>query len=350
MYVTLPRLDSMNSSTKWLKFYRHRLWRLSPPYFVTVLIGWKLVRYFGDGPMWATEWPIIEKPCDDNWWTNLLYINNFYPKHWADKCMLWTWYLSVDTQLYVLGSIFIIIAYRFGMAGALASFLIATIGTLSTILGLTIKYSFPANSQGIAAAPDSLEDTYTGTHYDRVVYQPFYTRAAPFLIGLLTGYLLAKKHQFRFMNQAYAIFLWVSAFAMGLTVVYGLYGFNNHDYPESLSVLYLTFYTFLWGLSLAIVVYLCANEYGGAANEFLSWKGWLPFSRLSYGVYLVHPLLLFYSALTRRQPVYLDVTSTVFLYVGVVGLAHLFSALLFLCIECPAAALERMFNKIKPKE
>ena len=27
----------------------------------------------------------IEKPCDDYWWTNLLYINNFYPKHMSDE-------------------------------------------------------------------------------------------------------------------------------------------------------------------------------------------------------------------------------------------------------------------------
>lgn len=34
-------------------------------------------KYFGEGPMWK---PIVEpevQDCRDNWWTNILYINNY---------------------------------------------------------------------------------------------------------------------------------------------------------------------------------------------------------------------------------------------------------------------------------
>ena len=32
--------------------------------------------------------------CDKYWWTNLLYINNFYPKNANDQCLGWGWYLA----------------------------------------------------------------------------------------------------------------------------------------------------------------------------------------------------------------------------------------------------------------
>ena len=61
---------------------------------------------------------------------------------------------------------------------------------------------------------------------------------------------------------------WFVAFALGLVVIYGVYDYNRgngHKYPEALSVMYLTFSTFLWGLALAILVFMCYTGHGGLA-------------------------------------------------------------------------------------
>jgi hypothetical protein len=55
------------------------LYSLTPTYTVALLIYWKLMPYIGDGPLWANV--SDNTNCDDYWWTNLLYINNFYPKY-----------------------------------------------------------------------------------------------------------------------------------------------------------------------------------------------------------------------------------------------------------------------------
>ena len=39
----------------------------------------KLTVFLGEGPMWSLIGMQAGKPCDKYWWTNLLYINNFYP-------------------------------------------------------------------------------------------------------------------------------------------------------------------------------------------------------------------------------------------------------------------------------
>lgn len=48
--------------------------------------------------------------CEQFWWRNALYINNFYPR--AQMCMLWSWYIANDTQFFVIASVILLVAIR----------------------------------------------------------------------------------------------------------------------------------------------------------------------------------------------------------------------------------------------
>ena len=50
--------------------------RLTPAYMLVIMIYVCLSPYWGDGPMWSSSNPDRDN-CEDSWWTNLLYINNF---------------------------------------------------------------------------------------------------------------------------------------------------------------------------------------------------------------------------------------------------------------------------------
>ena len=56
------------------KYYFHRIWRLTPPYMICVLLSTNLSKYLGTGPIYPLEG--FDAFCKDSWWTNLLYINN----------------------------------------------------------------------------------------------------------------------------------------------------------------------------------------------------------------------------------------------------------------------------------
>ena len=51
--------------------------RLTPTYMFILLFYYKLTGFLGEGPIWYTQQ--VNPACDKYWWTNLLYINNFYP-------------------------------------------------------------------------------------------------------------------------------------------------------------------------------------------------------------------------------------------------------------------------------
>ncbi|GFU11044.1 hypothetical protein NPIL_624611 [Nephila pilipes] len=63
-----------------------------------------LFSYTGSGPLWPTF--DTNPRCKENWWMNLVYINNFQSIN--DQCMVWTWYIAADMQLFILSPLFII--------------------------------------------------------------------------------------------------------------------------------------------------------------------------------------------------------------------------------------------------
>ena len=57
--------------------------RLTPTYMFVLLFFDQMAGFLGEGPMWYGLQ--AESPCNKYWWTNLLYINNFYPTSMNDE-------------------------------------------------------------------------------------------------------------------------------------------------------------------------------------------------------------------------------------------------------------------------
>lgn len=48
--------------------------------------------------------------CNQYWWRNILFINNFYPL--TEMCMMWSWYLANDMQFYIIAMVLLILSTR----------------------------------------------------------------------------------------------------------------------------------------------------------------------------------------------------------------------------------------------
>lgn len=53
------------------------------------------------------------------------------------------------------------------------------------------------------------------------------------------------------------------------------------------SALYNIFSRLLWATAICYIIFACIHGYGGLFNSFLSLELWLPFSRLSYAIYII---------------------------------------------------------------
>lgn len=100
--------------------------RLTPMYAFVVLLHATWLIKLQDGPMWKRGVETERTFCRRNWWTNLLYVNNFvnadqpvtvqwltiqhdHNKPIFFQCVQQTWYLGCDYQLYCAGVLLVIV-------------------------------------------------------------------------------------------------------------------------------------------------------------------------------------------------------------------------------------------------
>ncbi|CAG0904906.1 unnamed protein product, partial [Darwinula stevensoni] len=77
-YLLLKELERNKGRFNIFRFYFHRYLRLTP--VLALLIGFTTVYMsrLGSGPYYFYVNQFMTKPCEDYWWRNLLYINNFF--------------------------------------------------------------------------------------------------------------------------------------------------------------------------------------------------------------------------------------------------------------------------------
>ncbi|KAL1424874.1 hypothetical protein MTO96_019737 [Rhipicephalus appendiculatus] len=77
-------------------------------------------------------------------------------------------------------------------------------------------------------------------------------------------------------------------------------------------------------------------------NKFLSWNAFVPLSKLSYGVYLIHLPLFELMMHSSRERVYFSAFNQGTLYFGVIVWCFVFSYMVFVACEAPTAALDKL--------
>ncbi|XP_021358198.1 nose resistant to fluoxetine protein 6-like [Mizuhopecten yessoensis] len=326
-------------------FYFHRVWRLTPAYAFCLMIFATLSKHFISGPYTAVydaEMADQYDTCSSSWWSNLLYINNFYPDSGSlgKICMAWTWYLANDMQFFIISPIFIILLLRYRKAG-ISACVAMIIACVFVRLMTAIEYGIHLPNQAVTKHTD---DIYaTNTTYNRP-----YTRIAPYMVGVLLGYLLHTSDCKARLNKISVMIGWSLAIVMGMLPVYGLYHYYHYEIEDAnlaLSAFYISCSRLSWSLAIAWVIYVCATGYGGPVNKLLSWTVWAPLGRLTYCAYLVHPLIITIYSFNLPTPFFFGDIPMVYTYMGNLVSSYLIAYLVSMVIEAPMMGLEKALFK-----
>ncbi|KAM7304861.1 nose resistant to fluoxetine protein 6 [Ixodes scapularis] len=98
----------------------------------------------------------------------------------------------------------------------------------------------------------------------------------------------------------------------------------------------------VWSVCLAWITFACSTGRGGILNRFLSWDGFVPLSRLSFGVYLIHfPFYLFTYHIARER-VFFSHFTLVSQCFSVLVWSHLLSYFMFIACEAPTDHLRKL--------
>ncbi|VEN46804.1 unnamed protein product [Callosobruchus maculatus] len=80
LLLTYTFMKAVNKLNKFnlLQFYLHRYLRLTPALMILIFSTTTIFEYLGSGPRWETGVQFYTDTCKKNWWTSLLYIQNYF--------------------------------------------------------------------------------------------------------------------------------------------------------------------------------------------------------------------------------------------------------------------------------
>ncbi|GFU16706.1 nose resistant to fluoxetine protein 6 [Nephila pilipes] len=331
-YVTVKVIRETKKPFNIPVYLIHRLFRLYPVYIMVIIFIF-LAPILGSGPIYYDTIGGFVDDCYKNWWTNLLFINNFVN---ADHlCLPQSWYISCDMQLYIAALIILLPILRYPKIGLGIAF----IGILASIIGagaMTYVYDYPPTM--LFVHPDHEQRI---AYWANAYFKP-YSHAGPYCIGLMIGYLLATKPDMK-LSLIPRIIGWCCAVSCNLAVLYGVYEWNTGRDPELVeTLLYSSLHRVAWTLGVAWVVVNCANGQGGIVNYILSWKCWIPLGRLTYAAYLIHPIVQVSAVGNARMKIQTAHYFAVWMYFGHMLITYGASFATSMLVEAPFLQLEKI--------
>ncbi|KAH9515567.1 hypothetical protein Btru_011417 [Bulinus truncatus] len=183
--------------------------------------------------------------------------------------------------------------------------------------------------------------------YWSYVYSMPYTRVSAYAIGMLLAVFLHYNLGGLSLSTPIVLTFWLLSLSFGIFLVlinHIQWKMNSELWSPWQQSLYEALVRPTWALCIAWVIYACNTGHGGVANSVLSWKPFLVLSRLTYAVYLLHPLVILFVIYSRRTPIYLHPAymSMVYNYIGNITLSYLLAVIFSLTFEVPMLALEKL--------
>ncbi|KAH7980548.1 hypothetical protein HPB49_017122 [Dermacentor silvarum] len=273
-----------------LRFYSSTL--TVPAMFVVGV--WLLLPLVADGPVLNDYKATFLDTCQRRWWTVLLHTNNFSP--FLQMCLGHLWYINIDFQLYVALLFIPLVMIRRPYLGALLAALATVVSSAYTGV---VSY---LNNYQPAVIFTHTDVSYTIGTANQIYFKPF-AHVGSFCIGVLLGYYIYVAPKMKLSKPVQAL-CWCAATACNLAIVFAPHKwYTDHTYsierPECL--LFAALHRVAWTLGVAWLVLACATGRGGIVMSLLSWPALVPLSRLSYGAFLSHVVILLAQAMTNRE-------------------------------------------------
>ena len=344
-----------------------RVFRILPLYLCSLGFWMFLAPHMGSGPFWY-QWENFLEPCRESWWTNILFVNNFVP--WGvsteGSCFYHSWYLAVDVQLFCLFAPWLVLMYQSSPSKArkvtLGLWLASTFGT--ALLAYTQRWSINSG------------DGFSVALFDIEGYGKPHVRAQAYLAGMFVAFwprrskLSTLRREQRPASTNWLMVLVLSGLAMlTFVTVTGAYARRACSFQESplegddcgstwspfVNFLYTAFSRAAWSVFIALLLHMCLFDDGraGAATDrsgasitgmvrnILGWSLWTPLAHLSFGAYLIHPIVIYVWVLGGREKITFRVITYVMQFCSITVVTFLASFVLTVVVEIPFGILLR---------
>ncbi|KAF8782072.1 O-acyltransferase like protein like [Argiope bruennichi] len=250
-------------------------------------------------------------------------------------CMMHTWFISCEMQLFLMSLLVLLPMLKSEKIGVAINIFIIVVSAVYTGIITYAKKPLPTLS---VMFPDP-EFRSLGLWY---TYGSPISRAGPYFIGFFIGFLILKYPDIKIPKKI-LIFGWCLAIVSSGTTIFIMAAWFNLRPPTPLEVLmYATFYKVAYTAGIAWMIFCCVTGHGGFINEFLSWKAWVPLSKLSFLIYLIQPIYQTLFIANFRIPNEFTHLHFITQFFGYLCISSLLAMILNLLVESPSLQLEKI--------
>ncbi|KAE9539481.1 hypothetical protein AGLY_004733 [Aphis glycines] len=299
-YIVIEERLRNGKSLKFMFLMIYRIFRIYPMYITVIVIFAFILPYMGDGPLWKLIIYPEAEFCRKNWWTNLLFINNYV--HSNEMCMVHTWYLACDMHFFIVGVFLTYIVWRWNKAG------VFVYGVLFAIsMYIPAKSIYDNKQWGVMPYfHGNIKNLRTTEHFQRVYIKSHY-RITTYLVGLATAfiYLRIKQSKFKFSIESRIIgFMVCFLLHIACYIVTGYLYLPGLKYNPWNHIMYFTFQRIVYSLTISYLLVVSSLSNFGFISSFIECKLFTVIARLSYVLYLIHFIVQLQSIGQIRQPQY----------------------------------------------
>jgi peptidoglycan/LPS O-acetylase OafA/YrhL len=313
--------------------------RLTPSLALVMAVFYKIWVFFGHGPFAVKFQHGINDRCAKSWWSELSYTMNFIPFDSNKVCLGWSWYLGDDMIFFIIAIFLLPVYNRSRLMGWLVSLLV-----IAMSFGIT-SYLIVRHDLGVYVFDE---------HYDRYSYWAYskpYSRIPAYFIGMMGAWLLDEAEQRGFTRESrpntpearrYASLIMACTLGVMLFLLlipFTNFGDNANAWSTFTNVVYINLARPAFAGCWCVITVLCYYDYCPLVNAILSNFMWTPMARLTYGAYLVHPLVIKLAAGRAYQFYTFSGMEIAYRFCGNVILAHLGSVGLWVLCERPCMTI-----------
>ncbi|XP_077505898.1 nose resistant to fluoxetine protein 6-like [Amblyomma americanum] len=312
-----------------------RLIRTCVPLFFIIMCFYVLP-LFVTGPDTKTFFLRFHEEVVEHWWHWLLQIKNFYDMELM-IVLGHTWFLSADFQLFLVSFVTLLLL-KSRKTMTLGAFVL-----LSLLSYIVVAWTLASDSDVMpflilpSQRPEVAIKT-VNNYYQR----PFY-HAMCYFSGCIT-FLIMEDFRQRKLTKAMRLAGWCVASVSMLCCIFMKIAWYKSPNPTSVVGNLLVAFSdrFLWSLFLAWATLVCSTGRGGVFARFLSCDVFVPLSKLSFGVYLIHLPFIELMLHASRERLFYSHFTQVSLFFSVLVWSFLLSYLAYLACEGPTSALEKL--------
>lgn len=341
------------------KEFASRLLRIFPAYFFIVLFMWAMTAHIGNGPMWYYVNDRLNGDCDDYWYTNMFFINNFIPHGKASYCHSDSWFITCLMQYFLL-SIFILTLYvkvsKMMVWSILSTFVIVGISTTAII----------ANHYELIITQETYNEEYIRNYLNYFYGKP-YLRIGPYAIGVACGIILytcrVQKSTGRVTDLVGSLIggIWENKYVryigaavsfvinvVLIVLVFKSYRYlrNDDTYSDSMEQAYYIYIGLRRPVFTICISFILMPALLGHFDEFrwfLSHHVWSILSKFVYGMFLIYFPIMQIAQLSAKDSIELNIYNVLKDAVYFFILAFLFSIPIVFLLELPSRNIKDLY-------